>query len=46
MATRHVAGARHEDRRRGWFVKLRLSEPDELADLLDEDAYQTHVNTL
>lgn len=30
----------------GWFVKLRLSEPDELADLLDEDAYQTHVNTL
>ena len=30
----------------GWFVKLRLSEPDELADLLDEDAYQTHVNSL
>jgi glycine cleavage system H protein len=30
----------------GWFVKLRLSEPDELAGLLDEDAYQTHVNSL
>jgi glycine cleavage system H protein len=30
----------------GWFVKLRLSEPDELAGLLDEDAYQTHVKSL
>ncbi len=30
----------------GWFVKLRLSEPDELTGLLDEDAYQTHVNSL
>ena len=30
----------------GWFVKLRLFEPDELDGLLDEDAYQTHVNSL
>ena len=30
----------------GWFVKLRLSDPDQLAGLLDEDAYQTHVNSL
>ncbi len=30
----------------GWFVKLRLSEPGELDGLLDEDAYQTHVNSL
>ncbi len=30
----------------GWFVKLRLSDPDELTGLLDEDAYQTHVNSL
>ena len=30
----------------GWFVKLRLFEPDELAGLLDDDAYQTHVNSL
>ena len=30
----------------GWFVKLRLSEPDELAGLLDEDAYETHVKSL
>jgi glycine cleavage system H protein len=30
----------------GWFVKLRLSEPEELAGLLDEDAYQTHVSGL
>ena len=30
----------------GWFVKLRLSQPDEFDGLLDEDAYQTHVNSL
>jgi glycine cleavage system H protein len=30
----------------GWFVKLLLFEPDELDGLLDEDAYQTHVNSL
>jgi glycine cleavage system H protein len=30
----------------GWFVKLRLSEPDELAGLLDEDAYEIHVKSL
>jgi glycine cleavage system H protein len=30
----------------GWFVKLRLFEPDELDGLLDEDAYQTYVNSL
>ena len=30
----------------GWFVKLRLSEPNQLADLLDEEAYGTHVNSL
>lgn len=30
----------------GWFVKLRLSNPDEFAGLLDEDAYETHVKSL
>lgn len=27
----------------GWFFKLKLSAPDELAGLLDETAYQAHV---
>jgi glycine cleavage system H protein len=30
----------------GWFVKLRLSDPDELAGLLDEAGYETHVQNL
>ena len=30
----------------GWFVKLRLSQPDELAGLLDEVGYETHVKSL
>jgi glycine cleavage system H protein len=30
----------------GWFVKLRLSHPDELAGLLDETGYETHVKSL
>ncbi|MGA8171783.1 MAG: glycine cleavage system protein GcvH [Methylocystis sp.] len=30
----------------GWFVKLRLSKPDELAGLLDEAGYETHVKSL
>jgi glycine cleavage system H protein len=30
----------------GWFVRLRLSHPDELAGLLDEAGYETHVKSL
>jgi glycine cleavage system H protein len=27
----------------GWFFRIKLSEPDELAKLMDEAAYQTYV---
>jgi len=30
----------------GWFVKLRLSDADELAGLLDEAGYEAHVQSL
>ncbi len=27
----------------GWFIKLKLSNPEELNDLMDEDAYNTFI---
>lgn len=30
----------------GWFVKIRLSDPSELDDLMDEDAYQDYIEGL
>ena len=30
----------------GWFFKLRLTETDQLADLMDEAKYQSYVETL
>jgi glycine cleavage system H protein len=29
-----------------WFFKLKLSKPEELAGLLDEDAYKAHIQAL
>ena len=31
---------------KGWFLKLKLSDPAELAALMDEEAYQAYVKTL
>ncbi|MGO9674380.1 MAG: glycine cleavage system protein GcvH [Methylocella sp.] len=31
---------------KGWFLKLRLSDPAELEALMDEEAYQAYVRTL
>jgi glycine cleavage system H protein len=31
---------------KGWFVKLRLKDPDELQSLMDEEAYATYVEGL
>ena len=30
----------------GWFVKLKLTAPEELAELMDEEAYKAFVETL
>lgn len=30
----------------GWFMRMTLDDPDELEDLMDEDAYQTYVESL
>jgi glycine cleavage system H protein len=27
----------------GWFIKVKLSNPEELNDLMDEDAYNTFI---
>ena len=27
----------------GWFIKVKLSNPEELSDLMDEDAYNTFI---
>jgi glycine cleavage system H protein len=30
----------------GWFFKIKISDPSELETLLDESAYQAHVESL
>jgi glycine cleavage system H protein len=30
----------------GWFMRMTLDDPEELEDLMDEDAYQTYVESL
>jgi glycine cleavage system H protein len=30
----------------GWFMRMTLDDPEELDDLMDEDAYQTYVESL
>ena len=30
----------------GWFIKIKVSDPSELEDLMDEDAYQQYVDGL
>ena len=30
----------------GWFMRMTLDDPDELEDLMDEDAYQSYIETL
>ena len=30
----------------GWFMRMKLDDPEELEDLMDEDAYQTYVESL
>lgn len=30
----------------GWFMRMKLDDPDQLEDLMDEDAYQTYVESL
>jgi glycine cleavage system H protein len=30
----------------GWFMRMTLDDPEELDDLMDEDAYQTYIESL
>jgi glycine cleavage system H protein len=30
----------------GWFMRMTLDDPEELEDLMDEDAYQTYIESL
>ena len=30
----------------GWFIKMKVTDPDELDDLMDEDAYKEYIDDL
>jgi glycine cleavage system H protein len=30
----------------GWFMRMKLDDPEELEDLMDEDAYQSYIESL